>query len=155
MTLTISRQICATAISAVAILRATNLFAVDSTLPNRPNINFIIADQMLLGDMSYAGNPYLKTPALDGLATTGERFALLGCAFFIRRDYPDELRISDRSESPVERAAPVSKPDQPKELTDIGAAEKNSRFWLENRKSSRRPNETSAFRSSGGKGYKL
>jgi len=49
---------------------------------------------------------------------------VLGCAFFIQRAYPDELRILDQSASPIEQAAPVSKPDQPKELTELEAAER-------------------------------
>ena len=61
---------------AAAILCAANLFAADTAAPSRPNILFIIADQMQPTDMSCAGNPYLKTPALDSLAATGARFAL-------------------------------------------------------------------------------
>ena len=61
---------------AVAMLTVSNVFAADSATPGRPNILFIIADQMQPTDMSCAGNPYLKTPALDSLAAIGARFAL-------------------------------------------------------------------------------
>lgn len=40
----------------------------------KPNILFIITDQHHAGMMSAAGNPYLKTPALDSLAADGVRF---------------------------------------------------------------------------------
>ncbi len=40
-----------------------------------PNILFIMTDQQHAGMMSCAGNRYLKTPAMDGLARDGIRFA--------------------------------------------------------------------------------
>jgi len=46
----------------------------------RPNILFIITDQQHAGMLSCAGNPYVKTPALDGLATAGARFERAYCA---------------------------------------------------------------------------
>jgi arylsulfatase A-like enzyme len=39
-----------------------------------PNILFIMTDQQHAGMMSCAGNPYLKTPAMDSLARDGIRF---------------------------------------------------------------------------------
>src|SRR5210317_264918 len=39
-----------------------------------PNILFIMTDQQHAGMMSCAGNPHLKTPAMDGLARDGIRF---------------------------------------------------------------------------------
>ena len=41
----------------------------------KPNIVFILADDMRWDAMSCAGNPVLKTPALDRLAAGGTRFA--------------------------------------------------------------------------------
>ncbi|MGD8237584.1 MAG: sulfatase-like hydrolase/transferase, partial [Armatimonadota bacterium] len=40
----------------------------------RPNILLIITDQQSATMMSCAGNPWLETPAMDGLAATGTRF---------------------------------------------------------------------------------
>jgi choline-sulfatase len=40
----------------------------------RPNVLLLITDQQHAGMMSCAGNPHLKTPALDGLAANGTRF---------------------------------------------------------------------------------
>jgi choline-sulfatase len=41
---------------------------------DRPNILLIITDQQHAGMMSCAGNPHLKTPAMDCLAASGIRF---------------------------------------------------------------------------------
>jgi len=51
----------------------TDLVAAD-TAP-RPNIVFILADDMRWDAMSCAGNPLLKTPNLDRLARDGMRFS--------------------------------------------------------------------------------
>ena len=42
----------------------------------RPNLLLIITDQQHAGMLSCAGNPYLKTPAMDSLAAEGARFEL-------------------------------------------------------------------------------
>jgi len=55
------------ALAAPAILRAENA-------RKRPNILYIFTDQQFAGAMSCAGNPYVKTPALDALAAAGTRF---------------------------------------------------------------------------------
>lgn len=50
---------------------------LDAARPGRrPNIIFIITDQQGAGMMSCAGNPYLKTPAMDRLAASGARFEM-------------------------------------------------------------------------------
>jgi arylsulfatase A-like enzyme len=43
-------------------------------LPTRPNVLFILADDMGYGDLSSYGRPDYKTPVLDGLADEGVRF---------------------------------------------------------------------------------
>ena len=40
----------------------------------RPNVLYIFTDQQYADMMSCAGNPYLKTPAMDALAARGARF---------------------------------------------------------------------------------
>jgi arylsulfatase A-like enzyme len=40
----------------------------------RPNVLFILTDQQQAGMMSCAGNPWLKTPAMDSIARNGARF---------------------------------------------------------------------------------
>lgn len=42
--------------------------------PERPNIIFILADDMGYGDLSCYGNKYVQTPNIDRLAETGTRF---------------------------------------------------------------------------------
>jgi len=48
--------------------------------PRRPNILYIFTDQQYAEMMSCAGNPYLKTPAMDSLAANGARFTLAHAA---------------------------------------------------------------------------
>src|SRR5688572_2653447 len=43
-------------------------------LPTRPNVIFILADDMGYGDLSCYGRPDYKTPVLDGMANDGVRF---------------------------------------------------------------------------------
>jgi choline-sulfatase/glucosamine-6-phosphate deaminase len=45
----------------------------------RPNILYICTDQQFAGAMSCADNPYLKTPAMDGLADRGVQFTEAYC----------------------------------------------------------------------------
>ena len=42
--------------------------------PNRPNVLFILADDLGIGDLRCYGNPYLDAPVLDELARKGVRF---------------------------------------------------------------------------------
>ncbi len=46
----------------------------------KPNILFVFTDQQTISAMSCSGNSYLKTPALDELASTGVRFEQSYCA---------------------------------------------------------------------------
>ena len=46
----------------------------------RPNVLLIITDQQRADMLSCAGNPYVKTPALDRLAASGVRFERAYCA---------------------------------------------------------------------------
>ena len=46
---------------------------------SKPNILLIITDQQTVQAMSAAGNPYLRTPAMDRIAREGTRFANSWC----------------------------------------------------------------------------
>lgn len=48
--------------------------SVQKANPDRPNIVFILADDMGYGDLQCYGNKYIKTPNIDRLAATGTRF---------------------------------------------------------------------------------
>lgn len=48
-------------------------------MPGRPNIVYVFTDQQFAGAMSCAGNPDLATPAIDGIAAQGVRFANAYC----------------------------------------------------------------------------
>ena len=54
------------------------LIAIATSLQaaKQPNILFIITDQHHARMLSSAGNPYLKTRALDSMAKSGIRFSL-------------------------------------------------------------------------------
>lgn len=43
--------------------------------PERPNIIFILADDMGYGDLACYGNKYIQTPNIDRLARTGTSFS--------------------------------------------------------------------------------
>lgn len=48
---------------------------VTKATPERPNIVFILADDMGYGDLHCYGNQYIQTPNIDKLAATGTRFS--------------------------------------------------------------------------------
>jgi arylsulfatase A len=47
---------------------------VDGASPRRPNVVLIMSDDQGYGDLSCHGNPYLRTPVLDGLARQSVEF---------------------------------------------------------------------------------
>lgn len=62
---------------AAGIIIPQIIFAGDKNrevTPDKPNIIFILADDMGYGDLSCYGNQYVKTPNIDRLAETGTRF---------------------------------------------------------------------------------
>ncbi|MFK7910079.1 MAG: sulfatase-like hydrolase/transferase [Akkermansiaceae bacterium] len=50
------------------------MFAVSSHAASKPNIIFIVADDMGYRDTGYSGNPIVKTPHLDQMAAAGLSF---------------------------------------------------------------------------------
>lgn len=56
---------------AVAILLASAALAAEST---KPNVVFILADDLGYGDLGCYGHPYARTPNIDRLASEGTRF---------------------------------------------------------------------------------
>jgi len=53
--------------------------AVSAEPPKHPNVLVILTDQQHAGMLSCAGNPHLKTPAMDSLAQRGARFERAYC----------------------------------------------------------------------------
>ena len=62
-------------IAALLLAPLAVLHAVDAPKPTRPNILFIMVDEMKWNVMSCAGHEIVKTPNLDRLAREGTRFA--------------------------------------------------------------------------------
>ena len=63
-------QLALLAISSITL--GGNLYA-DSTPVLRPNIVFLVADDLGWGDTAYNGHPIVKTPELDAMASDGVR----------------------------------------------------------------------------------
>jgi choline-sulfatase/glucosamine-6-phosphate deaminase len=63
----------------VSRLRVLKQSEPDDEASRRPNILYICTDQQFAEAMSCAGNPHVKTPAVDGLAERGMRFAEAYC----------------------------------------------------------------------------
>ncbi len=93
------REFVAAALAGAAIAAAPNLA---QAAPRRPNILFILADDLGYGDLSCYGRPDYQTPNLDRLAAKGVRFANAysasplctptRCAFMTGR-YPARTRV--------------------------------------------------------------
>ena len=75
-----------------------------SQTKKQPNILFIMTDQQSAEMMSCAGNKYLETPALDGLAERGVRFEMayspnpvctLSRTAMVTGQFPSAFHISD------------------------------------------------------------
>jgi arylsulfatase A-like enzyme len=60
--------------SAVPMSAQQNQLNTAKATPDRPNIIFILADDMGYGDLHCYGNKEIKTPNIDKLAATGTRF---------------------------------------------------------------------------------
>ena len=50
-------------------------------MADRPNILYVLTDEQYAGAMSCAGNPEVRTPAMDRLAQSGVRFSSVYCAY--------------------------------------------------------------------------
>ena len=97
----ISRRQFLNTAGATGALVASSRIGVSSQAP-RPNVLFILADDLGYGDLSCYGRPEYRTPVLDGLARDGLRFTSAyaaapvctptRCAFATGR-YPQRLDV--------------------------------------------------------------
>jgi arylsulfatase A-like enzyme len=94
------REFIGTAVGAAAIAGTAGASA--SAAPARPNVLFILADDLGYGDLSCYGRPDYKTPVLDALAAQGVKFTSAyaaapvctptRCAYITGR-YPQRLPV--------------------------------------------------------------
>lgn len=63
-----------TFITVISIMFCLSLAHIDANTENKPNIIFILADDLGYADLGCYGHPYAKTSALDQLAKEGTRF---------------------------------------------------------------------------------
>jgi arylsulfatase A-like enzyme len=109
----------ATGVAAIGSASSSVLGAV----PERPNVLFILADDLGYGDLSCYGRPEYRTPVLDGLAKQGIQFMSAyaaapvctptRCAYITGR-YPQRLRVG--LEEPLRASSPPDvglPPDHP------------------------------------------
>lgn len=109
------------AFCAVALLGSVALRAETASAPatEKPNVIFILADDLGWGDLGAYGNPYVKTPNLDRLAARGVSFRQFyvsspvcspSRATFLTGRFPAELslhgHISGNAESNRQRGIP-------------------------------------------------
>jgi arylsulfatase A-like enzyme len=94
------REFINTAVAATAAAQAAE--SLQAAIPQRPNVLFILADDLGYGDLSCYGRPDYKTPALDTMAREGLKFSEAyaaapvctptRCAFVTGR-YPQRLPV--------------------------------------------------------------
>ncbi len=65
------------AVSVLLASAASTAFAVEA--PPRPNVVFILADDLGFGDLGCYGQKKIKTPNIDRMATEGLRFTQFYC----------------------------------------------------------------------------
>ena len=91
-------------IAIALVLSALPFGAFAADHPIKPNILFILTDDQGFGDFSFTGNPILKTPNIDRLASQGMRFtnAYAACpvcsptrASILTGRYPVRLHLTD------------------------------------------------------------
>lgn len=102
------------------------LGAVHSFAADRPNIVFILVDDLRFDDLGYAGHPFSRTPNVDRLAKEGLNFANAFAttplcspsrASFLTGVYPNVHGITDN----IDRSAASHKLDTfPRRLHDAG-----------------------------------
>jgi arylsulfatase A-like enzyme len=117
--------------TAAAMARGT-----DSAGAVRPNLLFILADDLGYGDLSCYGRPDYKTPVLDGLARQGLKFMSAyaaapvctptRCAFATGR-YPQRLEVGLRQplkdrQTEIDIGLPPNHPTVASRLKDAGYA---------------------------------
>ena len=102
--MSIARKLLSGLTSAVVTLAATHCTFIEAAEAKRPNIVFILADDLGWADVGCFGSKYYETPNIDRLATQGMRFtdAYAACAVcsptrasIMTGKYPARLHLTD------------------------------------------------------------
>ena len=73
-TATLIKMGCTTVAGAMTVTSCTRAKADDHTEHQQPNVIFILADDLGIGDVTPYGQKLIKTPSLDRMAREGMRF---------------------------------------------------------------------------------
>jgi hypothetical protein len=63
----------------LALCTAASLFAAGAALPAKPNIIFVLSDDLAQGDVGVYGQKLIRTPRLDRMALEGTRYTQAYC----------------------------------------------------------------------------
>ena len=97
-------QTCAASGLALALLAGCSATTIKNTDAKRPNIVFVLVDDLGWMDLGYQGSAFYQTPNLDRFAASGVRFtdAYAACpvcsptrASIMTGKYPTRLNITD------------------------------------------------------------
>jgi len=114
------------ALAALCILAPAVICRAADALPAKPNIIFILVDDMGATDLTCFGSPFYQTPNIDRLAHDGMKFthAYSACtvcsptrASIISGRYPAELHLTDWIAGHNRPKAKLRIPDWSKQLT--------------------------------------
>jgi len=124
---------CCTRLLPLSVILLATAAPAQSAEANRPNILFILADDLGWGDLSCYGNTRFKTPALDRLASEGTLFTQYyqggsvcspsRCTLMTGR-WPAEFRIHGHYAGPEENRSRVELyniPADPSEQNNVAA----------------------------------
>ncbi len=74
-----ARNILTTLVCALCLIAAISGRAAEPSVPPRPNVIIILADDLGYGDLACYGHPTYKTPHLDRMAAEGARLTHFNC----------------------------------------------------------------------------
>jgi arylsulfatase A-like enzyme len=121
----------------IALCASLSCRSIEAQETSRPNVIFILADDLGWGDLGCYGHPQMKTPNLDRLAREGTQltqFYVCGsvcspsrCAFFTGQ-YPSRHRIHGHYATPEQNAARGMSQFLPPEVPNVASLLKRAGY---------------------------